>query len=146
MTVDRVTKLGLPPDRLAPSENAASYHVATGDPPLGVSGTSCRSPDGGRHRPPTEQEILRVLWASVEHLVRGEILKRLPQKRRPSPGRVGQILSALHIEGLLDRDIGKAQGSSKASYYALSPKGRLECQKLGFANKLRFASLRSISR
>ncbi len=107
----------------------------------GVSqaGNGHRPQTGKRHRPQTEQEILRVLWANPDHLVRGDILKRLPQEHRPSPGRVGQILSVLHLEGLLDRVLGKSQGSSSASYYTLSDQGRLVCQELGFAQKLSFA-------
>ena len=80
------------------------------------------------------------MWASPKRLVRGEILKKLPQESRRSAGRVGQILAALHDENLLDRVFGKAQGSNAAGFYSLSSEGRLLCQDLGFAQQVRFAA------
>ena len=92
------------------------------------------------YRSPTEQEILKVLWASPKRLVRSEILKNLPQESRPSAGRVGQILASLYEENLLDRRIGKAQGSRSAGYYSLSNTGRSLCLDLGFAKQALFAT------
>ncbi|MCP3961825.1 MAG: hypothetical protein GY719_28620 [bacterium] len=53
---------------------------------------------------------------------------------------MGQILAALYDENLLDRKIGKAQGSNAAGYYSLSSAGRSLCHDLGFAHQTLFAA------
>lgn len=83
-------------------------------------------------RLPTEREVLRALWAARKELVRSEIHRRMPYAHRPTLGRVGQILAALHDEQLLVRSKRKAQGSQKAGFYALSETGRALCRDLGF--------------
>ena len=84
-------------------------------------------------RPPTRHEVLRVLWAGEgEYLVRSQIHKSMPRARRPTLGRVGQILAKLYKDGLLLRQVQSAQGARKASFYALSEKGLEVCRRLGF--------------
>lgn len=83
-------------------------------------------------RLPTEREILRALWGTREELVRSEIHRRLPHSHRPTLGRVGQILAALHEDGLLVRVKKRAQGSPTAGFYVLSDTGRELCRDLGF--------------
>ena len=90
----------------------------------------------GRSR--TEQEVLRVLWASPdEPLVRSQVYKRLPHIGRPTQGRIGQILAALYKEDLLVREDRRAQGARKAGFYALSELGRDLCRRLGFEREER---------
>ena len=88
-------------------------------------------------RPASEREVLRVLWASEDHLVRSQIHKRMPLARRPTLGRVGQILAALHRDKLLRRVAGKAQGARRAGFYGLSARGRRLCKRLGFEHEER---------
>ncbi len=91
-----------------------------------------------RGRAPTEREVLRVLWRSPsEHLVRSEIRRRMPRAHRPTLGRIGQILAALHRDGLLDRVIRQSQGSRKAGFFALSDRGRELSRQLGFEREER---------
>ena len=87
-------------------------------------------------RPPTQREVLRVLWAGDgEYLVRSQIHKRMPRARRPTLGRVGQILTELYGEGLLVRRMQSAQGARKAGFYALSESGQSICRRLGFVRE-----------
>ena len=89
-------------------------------------------------KPPTEREVLRVLWASRgEHLVRSEIHRRMPQAHRPTLGRIGQILAAFYDAQLLERQDQRSQGSRKAGFYALSERGRELCRNLGFEREER---------
>lgn len=79
----------------------------------------------------SEREILRVLWLQRDrYLVRGEVFRRIPPDRRPSAGRVGQILSAMAEGGLLQKESRRAQGSSRASGYCLALSGEALCLKL----------------
>ncbi len=88
---------------------------------------------GAAFKPPTRHEVLRVLWAAEgEYLVRSRIHKSMPRSRRPTLGRVGQILTELHRDGLLDRRMQSAQGARKAGFYSLSEKGQEVCRRLGF--------------
>lgn len=76
-----------------------------------------------------ERFILRAL-ASDDPAVRGRLLPKSAVHRLlalpdpPTPVRVGQVLEELYNVGLLLREHGKAQGSSMAALYALSPSGR----------------------
>ena len=79
-----------------------------------------------------------MLWASTgKHLVRSEIHKRMLRENRPTLGRVGQILSALHKDKLLVRVVRRSQGSKKAGFFALSERGRELCRVLGFEHEER---------
>jgi hypothetical protein len=90
---------------------------------------------------PTEREVLRVLWdAPGEPLVRSEIHRRMPRLHRPTLGRVGQLLFALHQAGLLEVEKRRAQGSRKAGFYALSGQGRALCRHLGFEREERLVT------
>ncbi|MCP4545531.1 MAG: CpsD/CapB family tyrosine-protein kinase [bacterium] len=96
-----------------------------------ANGVHRNLPDRGRSL--SEREVLRVLWNNLDtNLVRGQIHKRLNPIHRLTPGRIGQILAALHGDGLLVRVLGRAQGSRSAGYYRLSDLGRELCRCLGF--------------
>lgn len=83
-----------------------------------------------------ELEVLRTLWAHPGvPLVRSKIHKLMIHERRPTLGRVGQILSSFDEAGLLEKTIGKAQGAPRASFYRLSEKGRQKARELGFVQK-----------
>ena len=83
-----------------------------------------------------ELEVLRTLWAHPGcHLVRSKIHRLMIQERRPTLGRVGQILSSFDEAGLVEKTIGKAQGSKNASFYRLSEKGRRRAKELGLAQR-----------
>ncbi len=86
-------------------------------------------------RPVTEREVLRVLWASPEPVVRSQIHRQLPVEKRPTLGRIGQILSALHKSRLLNKSVAKAQGAKRAGFYSLSKRGREVCLELGFEHR-----------
>jgi hypothetical protein len=93
--------------------------------------TTVRLADRDRSR--TEQEVLRVLFESRgTYLRRGAVRHRMDAEHRPTPARVGQILVDLHGEGLILRTHGRAQGSPRAAFYALSPRGFEVCRSLGF--------------
>lgn len=82
-------------------------------------------------RSETEREILRVLSGSREYLRRMDVYDRLAPEKRPTPARVGQILTELYHDGLLKRIHGRAQGNPNASFYALSLRGIEVCRSLG---------------
>ncbi len=82
-------------------------------------------------RSETERATLKVLADSRgTYLRRGEIHDRLPEKDRPTPPRVGQILAELHEENAVLRIHGRAQGNPNAAFYALSPRGVALCRNL----------------
>lgn len=98
---------------------------------------SSRAPTVARDpRSPAELEVLRTLWAHPgAPLVRSQIHKNMVQERRPTLGRVGQILSGFHKAGLVVRSTGPSQGSKSASFYELSEKGRQCARFLGLVQK-----------
>ncbi len=91
-----------------------------------------------RGRLPSEREVLRVLWGSPgEYLVRSEIHRRMPQDQRPTLGRVGQILTSLNKDQLLESVKRPAQGTSMAAFYQLSERGVALCHRLEFKRRER---------
>lgn len=82
-------------------------------------------------RSDTEREVLRVLFENPGvYLGRQEVRALIRPELQRTPARIGQILVALHDEGLLIRAQRAIQGSANASFYALSPRGREMCQLL----------------
>lgn len=78
-----------------------------------------------------ERSILRVLLKNTEsYLRRGQIHSRLNMNKKPSAVRVGQVLTGLTEEGLLQRIHAAARGNSTTAHYALSPLGHEVCGQL----------------
>ncbi len=72
-----------------------------------------------------------MLWAHQDQgLVRSQIYHRmaLPPKERPTTHRIGQILKMFHIHDYLDREIDRFQGTKRAAFYRLNPKGKQACR------------------
>ncbi|HZF11706.1 MAG TPA: hypothetical protein VFE33_23210 [Thermoanaerobaculia bacterium] len=79
----------------------------------------------------TERAVLQVLLDNRgTYLRRGDVYEQMAPDQRPTAPRIGQILAELYHQGLLLRVHGRAQGSSKASFYTLSPKGFEMCARL----------------
>ena len=75
-------------------------------------------------RSQTEREVLRVLLKNRgKYLRRGAIHDQLESPHKPTPARVGQILTELDAEGLVLHIHGRAQGNPNAAFYAPSPRG-----------------------
>lgn len=87
-------------------------------------------------RSSSEREVLRVLWSSRhELLVRSEVHRRMPAAKRPTLGRVGQILKSFREVGWLESEYRRAQGARNAAFYALSGAGVERCRELGFGKE-----------
>lgn len=87
--------------------------------------TSERFPEPATEWSPVELEILRVLAGSpASSLRRGQIHSALALDVKPSPARVGQILSKLQDRGLLEHRLAGARGNRNTAFYSLSVSGR----------------------
>jgi DNA-binding PadR family transcriptional regulator len=90
-----------------------------------------------RQRSAAELEILGLLAAEpATHVRRGQIHRLMKAERRPTPARVGQLLSALAAEGLLETVHAAARGNRETAFYSLTAEGRELVARLGLAPAL----------
>ncbi len=81
-----------------------------------------------------ERAVLQTLLCSDQYMRRGEVHKQLVLPKgveKPTPHRIGQVLEELQDQALLLCRLQTAQGNSRTRFYALSPRGRALCDRLG---------------
>ncbi len=81
-----------------------------------------------------ERAVLQTLLGSDQYMRRGEVHKQLALPKgaeRPTPHRIGQVLEELHDQALLLCRFQTARGNPRTRFYALSPRGRALCDRLG---------------